>query len=252
MLTRDVPLHLRTNRSDQSPLALCPGDPLRTRLVAREILEGAQQVTSARGLLGYTGRHRGVPVTVQTTGMGGGSAAIVVHELIELGARVLLRAGSCGGLQPDLALGELVVCERSLAADGAALGLVGAGARADADEPGLDERWMPAPDRALVEALHAAARQAGRPARGGTVVSTDLFYDPVPSRPERWSGAGCLAVEMEAAVLLALCARHGARGGCLTYVSNRLVGEPGWVGERDFRDLGLVVSEVALDALVRA
>ena len=240
MLAADVPLHLRTNRSRQAPLALCTGDPDRARLVAREILDDAQRVTSARGLLGFTGRHRGVPVTVQATGMGGGSTAIVAHELIELGARVLVRAGSCGGLQADLALGELVVCERALADDGAGLALAGPVA--------------PAPDAGLVASLHAAAGASGRPARGGTVVSTDLFYDPDPARPRapRWQEAGCVAVEMEAAVLLALCARHGARGGCITYVSNRLVGEPAWVGGREFRLLGLEVCAAALDALVSA
>src|SRR6185295_8154883 len=114
-------LHLRTAKGRQAPLALCPGDPDRARLAAAELLEGARTVTEARGLLGFTGRYRGVPVTIQATGMGGGSAAIVVHELIELGARVLVRAGSTGGLQEDLPLGAIVVADRAVADDGAGL-----------------------------------------------------------------------------------------------------------------------------------
>jgi DeoD family purine-nucleoside phosphorylase len=235
MLARRVALHLRTDPARQAPLVLCPGDPDRTRLVAREILEGAEVVTEARGLLGCTGRHRGVPVTVQTTGMGGGSTAIVVTELVELGARVLVRAGSTGGLQPDLPLGALVVAERARADDGAALALAGPVA--------------PPPDPGLADALEASALARGTTARG-TVVSTDLFYDPEPGRVERWSAEGILAVEMEAATMFALAARLGVRAGCLLMVSNRLVGEPGWVDAAAFADLGLRVAEAALDALI--
>ena len=100
-----MPLHLTTSRGDQAARALCPGDPGRAALAARELLEGAREVTRSRGLLGFTGRHRGVPVTIQTTGMGGGSTAIVLTELVELGAEALVRAGTCGGLRADLPAG---------------------------------------------------------------------------------------------------------------------------------------------------
>jgi purine-nucleoside phosphorylase len=81
-------------------------------------------------------------------------------------------------------------------------------------------------------------------------VSTDLFYDPEPGRVERWSAEGILAVEMEAATLFALAARHGVRAGCVLTISNRLVGEPGWVDRETFSAIGLRLSEVALDGLV--
>jgi purine-nucleoside phosphorylase len=236
MLARPVALHLQTDPARQSPLALCPGDPDRARRVAAELLEGAEPVTEARGLLGFTGRWRGVPVTVQTTGMGGGSTAIVATELIELGARVLVRAGSAGGLQERLALGTMVVADRARADDGAALALAGPVA--------------PPPDAALADALAAAARARGATVERGTVVSTDLFYDPEPGRNERWQAEGILAVEMEAAVLFALTARQGVRAGCLLTVSNRNVGPPGWVDREGFADAGLRVAEAALDALV--
>jgi DeoD family purine-nucleoside phosphorylase len=236
MLVAPVALHLRTDPARQAPLALCPGDPDRARLVARELLEGAEAVTEARGLLGFTGRWRGTPVTVQTTGMGGASTAIVVTELIELGARVLVRAGSAGGLQDRLPLGALVVADRARADDGAALALAG--------------RVAPPPDAGVADALAAAAAGLGGEVERGTVVSTDLFYDHEPDRVERWSAEGILAVEMEAATLFALAARHGVRAGCVLMVSNRLVGEPGWVDRTRFEELGLRVSEAALDALV--
>jgi DeoD family purine-nucleoside phosphorylase len=233
-----MPRHLETPRRDQSPRVLCPGDPDRAALAARELLEGARQVTRARGLAGFTGRHRGVPVTIQTTGMGGASTAIVVTELLELGAEAVVRAGTCGGLQPDLPAGALVVADAAHAADGAALALAGAVA--------------PAPDAALTDALEVAAAASGRPVRRGPVVSTDLFYDPDGARAPGWRARGLLAVEMEAATIFALAARRGARAGCVLGVSNRLVGEEGRLGRRALEELGLAVCRAGLDALVAA
>lgn len=231
-----LPLHLRTASGQQAPLALCPGDPDRARLAAAELLEGARAVTEARGLLGFTGRYRGVPVTIQATGMGGGSTGIVAHELIELGARVLVRAGSTGGLQEDLQLGTVVVADRAVADDGAGLALTGGEA--------------PPPDAGVADALAGAAAGAGHRVARGTVVSTDLFYDPEPGRNEAWQARGILSVEMEAAVLFAVAHRHGARAGCVLTVSNRLVGEPGWMPRSALEAAGVEVCRVGLDALV--
>ena len=163
-------IHLQTRADQQAPLALCPGDPDRSRLVAAELLEGARLVTEARGLLGFTGRYRGVPVTVQTTGMGGGSTGIVVHELIELGARLLVRAGTTGALQADLDPGSLVVADAAVAEDGAGLA--------------MSRGAAPPPDPELTEALVRAAAVSGRPVARGTIVSTDVFYDLTPGRSE--------------------------------------------------------------------
>ncbi len=230
-------IHLQTPPERQSPLTLCPGDPDRATLVAKELLDGATLVTATRALLGYTGRYRGVEVTVQTTGMGGGSTGIVTHELIELGARVLVRAGTAGGLQTDLDAGSLIVVDRAVADDGAGLAMSGGTA--------------PPPDAAVVEALAAAAAGCGRPVRHGTVVSTDVFYDLEPGRNEGWQARGILAVEMEAAVIFSLAARHGARAGCVLTVSNQLVGDdPGWLSAQDREIAGVETCRVGLDALV--
>lgn len=232
-------IHLQTRPDQQAPLALCPGDPDRARLVATELLEGAALVTQARGLLGFTGRFRGVPVTVQTTGMGGGSTGIVVHELIELGARLLVRAGTIGAVQEDLEPASLIVADRAVADDGAGLAMTGGTA--------------PPPDPALTDALAAAAAATGRAVSRGTVVSTDVFYPLAPGRNEAWQARGILGVEMEAAVLFALAARHGARAGCVLTVSNQLVGEsPGWLDARERERAGVEACRVALEALVAA
>ena len=230
-------IHLQTPPARQSPLTLCPGDPDRARLVASELLEGAALVTSTRGLLGFTGRYKGVEVTVQTTGMGGGSTGIVVHELIELGARVLVRAGTAGGLQTDLAAGSLIVVDQALADDGAGLAMGGPVA--------------PAPSAAVVAALETAARASSRPVRRGAVVSTDVFYDLAPGRNDQWQARGILAVEMEAAVIFSLASIHGAQAGCVLTVSNQLVGDdPGWLSAADREIAGVETCRVGLDALV--
>lgn len=232
-----MPIHLQTPRDRQSQLVLCPGDPDRATLVARELLDGAECVTRTRALLGFTGRYRGVEVTIQTTGMGGGSTGIVVHELIELGATTIVRAGTAGGLQTDLEPGSLVVVDQAVADDGAGLAMSGGVA--------------PAPDPAVVAALTAAADASHRPVRHGTVVSTDVFYDLEPGRNEAWQARGILAVEMEAAVIFSLAARHGARAGCVLTISNGLVGEhPGWLSAAEREIAGVETCRVGLDALV--
>ncbi|MGB8877189.1 MAG: hypothetical protein WCD11_12760, partial [Solirubrobacteraceae bacterium] len=98
---------------------LLPGDPARALLLAESLIDGARMFNHHRGLWGYSGRALdGEPLTIQSTGMGGPSAAIVIHELIELGARRLLRIGTCGALQPALHLGEMVIATEAVAADG--------------------------------------------------------------------------------------------------------------------------------------
>lgn len=233
-----MPIHLQTPPNKQSPLVLCPGDPDRATLVATELLEGAECVTRTRALLGFTGRYKGVEVTIQTTGMGGGSTGIVVHELIELGATTLIRAGTAGGLQTDLEAGSLIVADQAVADDGAGLAMSGGVA--------------PPPDPAVIAALTAAGQASNRTVHHGTIVSTDVFYDLEPGRNEAWQARGILAVEMEAAVMFSLAARHGVRAGCVVTISNQLVGaEPGWLSSEEREIAGIETCRVALDALVR-
>ena len=115
-----MPIHLRAEPGDYAPAVLLPGDPLRARRVAEEFLDDARQVNGERGMLGFTGTHEGTPVSVQATGMGCPSAAIVIEELMQLGADRLIRIGTCGGLQPDLELGDTIIALSAVPADGTA------------------------------------------------------------------------------------------------------------------------------------
>jgi DeoD family purine-nucleoside phosphorylase len=180
---------------------------LRAKYVAETFLEGAVQRNAERGLLGYTGEFRGVPVSVQATGMGCPSTAIVFEELVQLGVKRFLRIGSCGALQPDLQLGDLLVAISAVPADSTAAHLVG-------------EPHAPTADWELVHGAVHAAKHLGRPVRVGPVVSSDLFYNPDVGQYRRWADRGILAVEMEAAVLFTLGALRRTQAGCLLTVSD--------------------------------
>jgi DeoD family purine-nucleoside phosphorylase len=193
-----------------APLAervLLPGDPGRALLLAQALLEAPKMFNHNRGLWGYTGTATdGAPLTIQSTGMGGPSAAIVIAELAELGAQRLLRVGTCGALDGSLALGELLIASEAIVDDGTSRAL-GAGHRVTASPELL---------RPLAAAGHGAAR-------AGVVVSTDLFYDSVDGSEQRWVDQGALAVEMETATLFALAARRGLQAAAVLIVTDLIL-----------------------------
>lgn len=196
-----------------APLAervLLPGDPGRALLLAQTLLETPVMFNHHRGLWGYTGTASdGKPLTVQSTGMGGPSAAIVITELAELGARRLLRVGTCGALGPSVALGDLVIAEEAIPEDGTSRAL------------GAARPLLPDPElaRVLREAA-AAGEDAGGRIHSGAVVSSDLFYDAPEGIEARWITAGAIAVEMEMATLFALALRRRLRAAGLLLVSD--------------------------------
>ncbi len=186
---------------------LLPGDPGRALELAQHLLHPAKMFNHNRGLWGYSGPAAdGDLLTIQSSGMGGPSAAIVISELVSLGARRMIRVGTCGALSAELTLGELLIAGEALAADGTSRAL------------GAAER-VPA-GAELTAALRTAA---GDSAQLGTVVSTDLFYDPRPGLEDSWRESGAVAVEMETATLFALGEREGLQVASLLIVSDQLV-----------------------------
>jgi DeoD family purine-nucleoside phosphorylase len=190
-----------------APLAervLLPGDPGRALALAQSLLSQPLMFNHNRGLWGYTGQATdGRPLTIQATGIGGPSAAIVLSELIALGARRAIRVGTCGALDPELDLGDLVIAREAICADGTSRALGRGRERVGADAP-------------LTQAL-----AAGEPAAGvGTIVSVDLFYERDDAPRAHVHAAEALAVEMEAATLFALGAAEGVPVGCLLAVSD--------------------------------
>jgi purine-nucleoside phosphorylase len=226
-----MPIHLRPTTS-LADRVLLPGDPGRALLLAQSLLETPKMFNHHRGLWGYTGvASDGRPLTIQSTGMGGPSAAIVISELANLGARVFVRVGTCGALDPLLELGDLVVVSESLPDDGTSRALGASGALAA--------------DPELVRALRDAATELGRP---GVVVSTDLFYDAPEGAEQRWAAAGAIAVEMETAALFALAERRRLRAGALLAVSD-LVPTRTHIDQEKLRAAEVKLGEVAFRAL---
>jgi DeoD family purine-nucleoside phosphorylase len=230
-----VPIHLRAEPGDYADAVLLPGDPLRAKYIAETFMDDPRQVNGERGMLGYTGTFDGKPVSVQSTGMGCPTAGIVVEELAQLGAKRLLRIGTCGGLQPDLALGDLIVALSAVPQDSTATHYVGG------------EPHAPTASWELVHGAVHAAKELGRPGRVGPIVSSDVFYDPDPGRAQRWSSRGILAVEMEAAVIFTVGALRGLEAGCLLTVSDIIVeGEFKRISDEDLRKAVDGMTELAL------
>lgn len=223
-------VHLRP----AAPLAervLLPGDPHRALAVAQALLDQPKMFNHQRGLWGYTGlAEDGEPLTVQATGMGGPSAAIVCEELLALGARRLVRIGTCGALVEGFPLGTLLAAQTVIPADGASAAL-GAGAPLAAD-PELNARLV---------------RAGARPA---TVVSSDLFFDPRDGVARGWVDDGAVAVEMEAAAVLAVAGRRGAPAACVLGVTD--VPAPDGAlraGSDELEEIGLRVGAAGYAAL---
>ena len=214
---------------------LLPGDPGRALALAQALLERPLMFNHNRGLWGYTGLARdGLALTIQATGMGGPSAAIVLSELIALGARRAIRVGTCGALDCSLQLGRLVIAREAICADGTSRAL-GAGERVAADGALSEALTRSDPDAAL-----------------GAVVSVDLFYEREGApRADEHAAAGALAVEMEAAALFALGAAASVPVACLLAVSDTFdaSGARTRIGEHALHAAAERMGEVALAAL---
>ncbi len=236
-------IHLHPT-AELSERVLLPGDPGRALALAQWLLEKPLMFNHHRGLWGYTGRAAdGELLTVQSTGMGGPSAAIVLHELAALGARRAIRVGTCGALNGALELGQLVVAREAIAADGTSRAL-GAGERVAAD-PELTNALAgtPAPRRA--RGARGGARGVGE---SHTVVSTDLFYEHDSQREHDWRAAGAAAVEMEAATLFAVGKRLEVPVGCVLVVTDLLSAE----GRRRIEEEELLEAAEAMGHLAAA
>ena len=206
-----MPIHVRAEPGDYAEACLLPGDPLRAQYIAETYFDEPVQRNRERGMLGFTGTWNGRPISVQSTGMGCPSAAIVMEELVQLGVKRFIRVGTCGGLQPDLTLGDMIVAISAVAADRTV-------------ETYVDhEPHSPTASWDLVHAAVHAAKEIGQEMRVGPVVSSDVFYNPDGGQYERWSRRGVLAVEMEAAVLFTLGALRNVAAGALLTVSDVVV-----------------------------
>ncbi|HEX7843770.1 MAG TPA: purine-nucleoside phosphorylase [Kofleriaceae bacterium] len=205
-------VHLEAKPGDIAPVVLLPGDPLRARFIAERFLEGAVCHNQVRNALGYTGAYRGKRISVQSTGMGMPSFSIYAHELLEsYGARVLIRVGTCGALQPGIGVRDIILAVS--ASTDSAMNRIRFG--------GMD--FAPTADFELLRRAHALAASRDLPVHAGGVLSTDAFYPDDEDWWKIWARHGVLAAEMETAALYTLAARFGARALAILGVSDHVV-----------------------------
>jgi DeoD family purine-nucleoside phosphorylase len=230
-------LHLNP-AAEFRPNVLLPGDPARAMAIATKQLVEPRMFNHRRGLWGYSGvTPRGTGILTQATGMGGPSAAIVCEELADLGAELFLRVGTCGAIDSSVKLGDFVIVSEAISDDGASAAL-GAGARIAADQE-------------LIERLTDAAKEAGVKSHVGASATVDLFYDPDgDARHDRLRKAGALAIEMEAAAVLAVGARREVRSACLLAVTDELWGDGRErLGHDAIQELGATLGAIGIGAV---
>jgi 5'-methylthioadenosine phosphorylase/purine-nucleoside phosphorylase len=233
-----MPIHVRAQPGEYAEACLLPGDPLRAKYIAETFFESPVQRNAERGMLGYTGTFNGKPVSVQASGMGCPSAGIVIEELVQLGVKKITRVGTCGGLQPNMQMGELVIAMSAVPADSTPIHLIGG------------EVHAPTSDFELMHAAVHHAKHLGKQIRVGPVVSSDVFYNPDGGQYDRWSARGILAVEMEAAMLFTVGALKRIQTSCLLIVSDVVVeGEFKRISDEDMKKAVDEMTELALHAI---
>jgi purine-nucleoside phosphorylase len=205
-------VHLEAQPGDVAPVVLLPGDPLRAQFVAEHFLTDATCHNRVRNALGFTGRFREHRVSVQSTGMGMPSCAIYAHELLAgYGARVLIRIGTCGAIQPDLELGDVVLA-MSASTDSAMIRNRFGG-----------QDYAPTASFDLLRRAAELGAVLPRPPRVGPVLTSDTFYATRDDWWKPWAEHGVLAAEMETAALYTLAAHAGARALSILTVSDHVL-----------------------------
>jgi len=229
-------IHIGAEKGEIAETVLMPGDPYRAKWAAENFLEAPRLVNETRGMLGYTGTWKGNPVTIQGSGMGMPSLSIYANELIrDFGAKTLIRIGSCGGMQDQVAIRDVIIAMTATSLSTPSSGIF------------KEINFAPCADWSLLKAAVAAAEAKGTPTHVGGIYSSDVFYDERPDLNEQMMRHGILGVEMEAAELYNLAARYGVRALAVLTVSDHLkTGEalPSEQREKSFGDM----VEIALEA----
>ncbi len=229
-------IHIGAKPGEIAETVLLPGDPYRAKWAAETFLTDVKMINEVRGMLGFTGMWQGNRVTIHGSGMGMPSLSIYVNELIrDYDAKTLIRIGSCGGMQANVGIRDVILAMTSSTLSTPSSGIF------------KELNFAPCADWSLLEAAHKAAIRKGATTHVGGIYSADVFYDERPDLNEQMTRHGILAVEMEAAELYNLAARHGRRALAVLTVSDHLqTGEalPSEDREKSFGDM----VEIALEA----
>ena len=229
-------LHISAKKDQIAETVLMPGDPYRAKWAAETFLNDAICVNETRGMLGYTGTWQDHRVTIQASGMGMPSLSIYANELIkDYDVQTLIRIGSCGAMQPGIALRDVILAMTTTTLSTPSRGIF------------KDLNFAPCADYGLLSAAQRAAVKAGITPHIGGIYSSDVFYDERPDLNAEMVRHGILAVEMEAAELYTLAARYQRRALAVLTVSDHLLTKaalPAKDRESTFGDM----VEIALNA----
>lgn len=229
-------IHIGAKPGEIAETVLMPGDPYRAKWAAETFLEDAVCVNEVRGMLGYTGTWKGNRVSIHGSGMGMPSLSIYANELIrDYGVQTLIRIGSCGGMQKDIGLRDVIIAMTSSTLSTPSSGIF------------RELNYAPCADWGLLRAAVEAAEAKGTRTHVGGIYSADVFYDERPDLNEQMTRHGILGVEMEAAELYTLAARHGRRALAVLTVSDNLITGEAMPSEDRERSFGEMV-EIALEA----
>ncbi|MEM8631261.1 MAG: purine-nucleoside phosphorylase [Pseudomonadota bacterium] len=229
-------VHIGANPGDIAETVLMPGDPLRAKWAAETYLDDAVCVNEVRGMFGFTGTWRGNRVTIHGSGMGMPSLSIYANELIrDFGAKTLIRIGSTGAMQDYVGLRDVVIAMTASSISTPSKGFF------------KELNFAPCADWNLLRAAVEAAEARGVTTHVGGIYSSDVFYDERPDLNEQMTRHGVLAVEMEAAELYKVAARHQCRALAIMTVSDHLVTGDAMPSEDREKSFGDMV-EIALEA----
>ena len=229
-------IHIGANPGEIAETVLMPGDPYRARWVAETFLKDAQLVNQVRGMLGFTGTWNGNRVSIQGSGMGMPSLSIYANELIrDYGAKTLIRIGSCGGMQTHVKVRDVVLAMTSTTVATPSSTIM------------RELNFAPCADWSLLRAAVQAAENLGVSTHVGGIYSSDTFYDERPDLNDQMQRHGILGVEMEAAELYTLAARHQVRALAVLTVSDHLLTHEALPAEDREKSFGDMV-EIALAA----
>jgi purine-nucleoside phosphorylase len=205
-------VHIGAQPGEIAERVLLPGDPMRAKWIAETFLEDPKCYTEVRGMLGFTGRWQGVPVSVQGSGMGMPSASIYTHELInEYGVQSVIRIGSCGALAMDLNLGDVIAA-------------IGSATDSNMNRTRFDGLvdYAPVADFGLLRTAVEVAERRSIAMRVGPILAADAFYTDRPDLYDTLADYGVLAVEMESAAIYTIAARYRAKALTILTVSDHI------------------------------
>ncbi|MFA4942911.1 MAG: nucleoside phosphorylase [Patescibacteria group bacterium] len=197
--------HILCQKGDIAPYVLLPGDPGRVLRMAK-LLDSAREISFNREYRVVTGKYKGMPVTICSTGIGGPSTAIAMEELINLGARTFIRVGSCGACQKNIKIGDVIISDSVIREDHTCLDYV------PLQFPGVADRHV------LRDLEESATRAKARHHIGPTISSDALYSLANKDRKTIWSKFGALAQDMETGTVLTLARVKGVSAGSILLV----------------------------------